>query len=101
MKKIEVIFPPSRIYELREALAEQLLFEFIVSEVRDIAPKNIRLINYKGLEHASDEKTALKLELVTEDKLAANVTEAISIALIGYGSDSKILVTSVHEVATH
>lgn len=101
MKKIEVILPPSRIYELREALAEHLHFDFVVSEVKDIAPRNIRVINYKGLEHTTDEKTALKLELVTQDTQAANITEAIAVALIGYGSDSKILVTSVHEVATH
>ncbi len=101
MKKIEVIFPPSRIYELRETLAEHMLFEFIVSDVKDISPKNIRVIDYRGVQHMSDEKAAFKLELITSDTQARNLTEALSIALIGYGADSKILITSVHEVATH
>jgi nitrogen regulatory protein PII len=101
VKKIEVIFPPSRIYELREALAEHMLFEFIVSDVKDIAPKNIRVIDYKGVQHSSDEKALFKLELITTDIQARSVTEALSVALIGYGTDSKILVTNVHEVATH
>lgn len=101
MKKIEVIFPPSRIYELKETLAEHLLFEFIVFDVKDIAPENMRVIGYKGVQHASDEKAAFKLELITDDNQAPTVTEALAFALIGYGSDSKILVTNVHEVATH
>jgi nitrogen regulatory protein PII len=101
MKKIEVIFPPSRMYELRETLAEHLLFEFIVSDVKDIAPKNTRVIEYKGVHHESDEKAAFKLELITDDNQASSVTEALAIALVGYGSDSKILVTSVHEAPTH
>lgn len=101
MKKIEVIFPPSRIHELREALAENMLFEFIVSDVKDIAPKNMRVIDYKGVQHRTDEKPAFKLELFTTDNQASSVTDALSLALIGYGADSKILVTNVHEVATH
>ncbi len=99
-EKIEVIFPPSRIYELRETLAEQFLFEFIVSDVKDIAPKNIRVVNYNGVQHETDEKAAFKLELIASDEEADSVTEALSIALIGYGTDSKILVTNVLEVET-
>jgi hypothetical protein len=78
-----------------------MLFEFIVSDVKDISPKNIRVIDYRGVQHMSDEKAAFKLELITSDTQARNLTEALSIALIGYGADSKILITSVHEVATH
>lgn len=78
-----------------------MLFDFIVSDVKDIAPKNIRVIDYKGVQHMTDEKAAFKLELITTDTQARSVTEALSVALIGYGTDSKILVTHVHEVATH
>ncbi|WP_416067397.1 hypothetical protein ACK9YZ_31460 [Rhizobium sp. ZK1] len=100
MKKIEVIFPPSRIYELRETLSEHFHFEFIVSDVKDIAPKNIRVVNYNGIQHQTDEKAAFKLELIASDEEANSVTEALSIALIGYGTDSKILVTNIREVET-
>lgn len=100
MKKIEVIFPPSRIYELRETLAEHYLFEFVVSDVKDIGPKNIRVVDYNGVRHETDEKAAFKLELIASDEEADSVTEALSIALIGYGTDSKILLTNVREVET-
>lgn len=101
MKKIEVIFPPSRIHEIKETLAAHLFFDFIVFDVKDIAAENMRVIGYKGVQHASDEKAACKLELFTNDNQASTVTEALAFALIGHGSDGKILVTNVHEVATH
>ena len=99
MKKIEVIFPPSRLNELREALAGLALSEFIVSDVRDVAPKNARIISYRGLQHSCDERSAFKLELMTGDAQATCVTEALSAALSACEVESKILVTKISEIA--
>lgn len=101
VKKIEVIFPPSRIFEMREALAEHMIFQYVVSDVTDIAPKNARVFDDQGAPRNIGKKAAYKLELVTSDTRATDITETLSIVLIGYGADSKIIVTDVREVATH
>lgn len=86
---------------MREALAEHRIFEFVVSDVTDIAPKNARGFDDRDIQRNMGEKAAYKLELVTSDSRASDITETLSIVLIGYGTDSKILVTNVREVVTH
>ncbi|MEH7881411.1 P-II family nitrogen regulator [Rhizobium laguerreae] len=100
MKKIEAIFPPSRVGDVREALLDLSLLEFVLSDVTDFAPRNRRVTRYRGVEHVADDKSAVRLEIVTRDTQTEIVAEAILTALIGYGADTRILVSDVYEILT-
>ena len=99
MKKIEAIFKPFKLDEVREALSEVGITGLTVTEVKGFGRQKGHTELYRGAEYVVDFLPKLKLELVVADATAERAVEAIiKAARTGKIGDGKIFVTSVERV---
>ena len=99
MKKIEVITRPYKLDEIKEKLTSIGIKGMTVSEVKGFGRQRGHTEVYRGAEYQVDFVPKVKLELVIEDGVAAEVIKAIQAAAqTGEVGDGKIFVTSVDEV---
>ena len=99
MKKIEAIFKPFKLDEVRESLSEIGVSGLTVTEVKGFGRQKGHTELYRGAEYVVDFLPKVKVEVVIPDKLLESVIDAIiKAARTGKIGDGKIFVTSVDQV---
>jgi nitrogen regulatory protein P-II 1 len=99
MKKIEAIFKPFKLDEVRESLSEIGVSGLTVTEVKGFGRQKGHTELYRGAEYVVDFLPKVKVEVVVPDKLLEQAIDAIvKAARTGKIGDGKIFVTSVEQV---
>jgi nitrogen regulatory protein P-II 1 len=99
MKKIEAIFKPFKLDEVREALSEIGVSGLTVTEVKGFGRQKGHTELYRGAEYVVDFLPKVKVEVVIPDKLQESAIDAIvKAARTGKIGDGKIFITSVEQV---
>jgi nitrogen regulatory protein P-II 1 len=99
MKKIEAIFKPFKLDEVREALSEIGVSGLTVTEVKGFGRQKGHTELYRGAEYVVDFLPKVKIDVVVPDKLLEGTIDAIvKAARTGKIGDGKIFVTSVEQV---
>mgnify|MGYP000423334525 CR=1 FL=1 len=99
MKKIEAIIKPFKLDEVKDRLNEIGVRGITVSEVKGFGRQKGHTELYRGAEYTIDTLPKIKIEILTNDNDATNITNVISKSAntekIG---DGKIFITNVDEV---
>jgi nitrogen regulatory protein P-II 1 len=99
MKKIEAIFKPFKLDEVREALSEIGVSGLTVTEVKGFGRQKGHTELYRGAEYVVDFLPKVKIEVVVvEDMLERAVDAIVKAARTGKIGDGKIFITSVDQV---
>ncbi len=99
MKKIEAIIKPFKLDDVKEGLTEIGVRGMTVSEVKGFGRQKGHTEIYRGAEYRVDFVPKLKLEVVVDSELAAQVVQVIEQrAKTGAIGDGKIFVTSMDDV---
>jgi nitrogen regulatory protein P-II 1 len=99
MKKIEAIFKPFKLDEVREALSEIGVSGLTVTEVKGFGRQKGHTELYRGAEYVVDFLPKVKVDVVVPDKLLDGAIDAIvKAARTGKIGDGKIFVSSVDQV---
>lgn len=99
MKKIEAIFKPFKLDEVREALSEIGVSGLTVTEVKGFGRQKGHTELYRGAEYVVDFLPKVKVEVVVPNKLLDQAIDAIvKAARTGKIGDGKIFVSSVDQV---
>ena len=99
MKKIEAIFKPFKLDEVREALSEIGISGLTVTEVKGFGRQKGHTELYRGAEYVVDFLPKVKIEVVIPDTLLDRAVDAIiKAARTGKIGDGKIFITSVGHV---
>ena len=98
MKKIEAIFKPFKLDEVREALSEVGVTGLTVTEVKGFGRQKGHTELYRGSEYTIDFLPKVKIEVVVPDELVDKVVTAIaSAAKTGSIGDGKVFVMPMGE----
>ena len=98
MKKIEAVIKPFKLDEVKEALHDIGVTGMTVTEAKGFGRQKGHTELYRGAEYVVDFLPKVKLEVIVDDGLAAQVVEAIAdAARTGRIGDGKIFVTAVEE----
>ena len=99
MKKIEAVFKPFKLDEVREALSEIGVSGLTVTEVKGFGRQKGHTELYRGAEYVVDFLPKVKIEVVVPDKLLDTAIDAIvKAARTGKIGDGKIFVSAVGQV---
>ena len=99
MKKIEAIFKPFKLDEVREALSEIGVSGLTVTEVKGFGRQKGHTELYRGAEYVVDFLPKVKIDVVVPDNLLESAIDAIvRAARTGKIGDGKIFVSSVDQV---
>ena len=99
MKKIEAIFKPFKLDEVREALSEIGVSGLTVTEVKGFGRQKGHTELYRGAEYVVDFLPKVKIEVVVPETMLERAVDAIvKSARTGKIGDGKIFVTSVEQV---
>jgi len=99
MKKIEAIFKPFKLDEVREALSEIGISGLTVTEVKGFGRQKGHTELYRGAEYVVDFLPKVKIDVVISDDLLERAVDAIvKAARTGKIGDGKIFVTGVEQV---
>ena len=99
MKKIEAIFKPFKLDEVREALSEIGVSGLTVTEVKGFGRQKGHTELYRGAEYVVDFLPKVKVEMIVGDAMVERAIEAIvKAARTGKIGDGKIFITSVDQV---
>ena len=99
MKKIEAIFKPFKLDEVREALSEIGVSGLTVTEVKGFGRQKGHTELYRGAEYVVDFLPKVKVEIVIPDNLLERAVDAIiKAARTGKIGDGKIFVSGVDQV---
>jgi nitrogen regulatory protein P-II 1 len=99
MKKIEAIFKPFKLDEVRESLSEIGVSGLTVTEVKGFGRQKGHTELYRGAEYVVDFLPKVKVEVVVPDKLLDQAIDAIvKAARTGKIGDGKIFVSDVSQV---
>ena len=96
MKKIEAIFKPFKLDEVREALSEIGVSGLTVTEVKGFGRQKGHTELYRGAEYVVDFLPKVKVEVVVADKLLdAAIDAMLKAARTGKIGDGKIFVSDI------
>jgi len=99
MKKIEAIFKPFKLDEVREALSEIGISGLTVTEVKGFGRQKGHTELYRGAEYVVDFLPKVKIEVVIPETMLERAVDAIvKSARTGKIGDGKIFITSVEQV---
>ena len=99
MKKIEAIFKPFKLDEVREALSEIGVSGLTVTEVKGFGRQKGHTELYRGAEYVVDFLPKVKVEVVVGDSMVEQAIDAIvKSARTGKIGDGKIFVSDVSQV---
>ncbi|HZP39995.1 MAG TPA: P-II family nitrogen regulator [Candidatus Binatia bacterium] len=99
MKKIEAIIKPFKLDEVKEVLSKTGITGMTVEEVKGFGRQKGHTELYRGAEYVVDFLPKVKIELLIDDALAADVVDAIRhAAYTGRIGDGKIFVSAVEDV---
>ena len=98
MKKIEAIIKPFKLEEVKEALSELGIEGMTVTEVKGFGRQKGHTEIYRGSEYTVDFLPKIKIEIVLNDELVDNASNAIvKAAKTGKIGDGKIFISTVEE----
>jgi nitrogen regulatory protein P-II 1 len=98
MKRVEVVLPPAKLDEVKDALAEVGIPRMTASEARVFGPANRRREVYLGSSYVVDFVLKAKIEIVVPDDAVRPILEVLERALSAdTAGDSEILVSDVVE----
>ena len=98
MKRVEAIIRPSKLDEVKEALAEAGIAGMTLAEVKGFGRTGGRKEVYRGSAYVVDFVPKVKVEVVVTDAMVATVIAAIETAAkTGKIGDGKIFVYDVPE----
>jgi nitrogen regulatory protein P-II 1 len=98
MKRVEAIIRPSKLDEVKEALAEAGITGMTLAEVKGFGRTGGRKEVYRGSAYVVDFVPKVKIEVVVTDAMVAGVIAAIeNAAKTGKIGDGKIFVYNVPE----
>ena len=99
MKKIEAVFKPFKLDDVREALSEVGVSGLTVTEVKGFGRQLGHTELYRGAEYVVDFLPKIKIEAVIPTELLENAIDAIlKSAHTGKIGDGKIFVSSMEQV---
>jgi nitrogen regulatory protein P-II 1 len=99
VKRIEAVIRPSKLDEIKEALAEVGIKGMTVSEVKGFGRTGGRREVYRGSAYVVDFTPKVLIEIVANDDLVTTILGAIQTAAkTGKIGDGKIFVSDVLEV---
>ncbi len=99
MKKIDAIFKPFKLDEVREALSEIGVSGLTVTEVKGFGRQKGHTELYRGAEYVVDFLPKVKIEVVIPDTLLERAVDAIvKAARTGKIGDGKIFIATVDQV---
>jgi nitrogen regulatory protein P-II 1 len=99
VKKIEAVIKPSKLEEVKEALAKAGIQGMTVTEVKGFGRQKGHTELYRGAEYVVDFLPKIKLELLVDDAKAGQVVEVVQAAArTGRIGDGKIFVSSIDDV---
>jgi nitrogen regulatory protein P-II 1 len=98
MKKVEAIIKPFKLDEVKEALQDIGIQGLSVLEAKGFGRQKGHTELYRGAEYVVDFLPKVKIEVVVDDAMVDQVTEAIiAAAKTGKIGDGKIFVTNVEQ----
>ena len=98
MKKVEAIIKPFKLDEVKEALQEIGIQGLSVMEAKGFGRQKGHTELYRGAEYVVDFLPKVKIEVVVDDGMLDQVTEAIvNAAKTGKIGDGKIFVSNVEQ----
>ena len=99
MKKIEAIFKPFKLDEVRESLSGIGVSGLTVTEVKGFGRQKGHTELYRGAEYVVDFLPKVKVEVVVSDQMLDQAIDAIvKAARTGKIGDGKIFVTDIGQV---
>ena len=99
MKKIEAIIKPSKLDEVKDALAKEGIQGMTVSEVKGFGRQKGHTELYRGAEYVVDFLPKVKIEILLEDgKIQQAVAAIVAAARTGKIGDGKITILAVDDV---
>ena len=99
MKKVEAIFKPFKLDQVKTALSQVGVQGLTVSEVRGFGRQKCHKEQYRGTEYTVDLVPKVKIEVVVPDSAVTPVVEAITrAARTGEIGDGKIFVSQLEHV---
>jgi nitrogen regulatory protein P-II 1 len=99
VKKVEAIFKPFKLDEVREALSDIGVSGLTVTEVKGFGRQKGHTELYRGAEYVVDFLPKVKVEVVVPDNLLEQALDAIvKAARTGKIGDGKIFVTNVDQI---
>ena len=99
MKKIEAIFKPFKLDEVREALSEIGVSGLTVTEVKGFGRQKGHTELYRGAEYVVDFLPKVKIDVVVPENLLESAIDAIvKAARTGKIGDGKIFISDVAQV---
>ena len=98
MKKVEAVIKPFKLDEVKEALQEIGIQGLSVLEAKGFGRQKGHTELYRGAEYVVDFLPKVKIEVVVDDNMLDQVTDAIvAAAKTGKIGDGKIFVTHVEQ----
>ena len=98
MKKVEAIIKPFKLDEVKEALQEIGIQGLSVMEAKGFGRQKGHTELYRGAEYVVDFLPKVKIEVVVDDAMLEQVTDAIvAAAKTGKIGDGKIFVSNVEQ----
>ncbi len=98
MNKVEAIFKPFKLEDVKEALNEIGIRGITVTEVKGFGRQKGHTEIYRGAEYIVDFLPKIKIEVVVEKDMVPKVVETIiDVARTGKIGDGKIFVSPVEE----
>jgi nitrogen regulatory protein P-II 1 len=99
MKKVEIITRPYKLDDVKDALSKLGIKGMTVTEVKGFGRQRGHKEVYRGAEYQVDFVAKVKIEIVIEDGLLAEVIRTVqNTARTGQVGDGKIFVSPVEEV---
>jgi nitrogen regulatory protein P-II 1 len=99
MKKVEIITRPHKLDDVKDALSKLGIKGMTVTEVKGFGRQRGHKEVYRGAEYQVDFVAKVKVEVVIEDEILAEVIKSVqTTARTGQVGDGKIFVSTIEEV---
>ncbi|MBU0721098.1 P-II family nitrogen regulator [bacterium] len=99
MKRIEAVIKPFKLEDVKDALAEIGITGMTVSEVKGYGRQKGHSELYRGAEYVVDFLPKIKMEMVVDDAMVEQVTNAIvEAARTGKIGDGKIFISNIEQI---
>ena len=99
MRRVEVLLPPAKLDEVKDALADIGVESMTLGEVRVVDPANRRREVYRGASHVVDFALKVKMELVVRDARVPEILHVLKTSLgLAEADEARVLLFEVVEV---